>query len=229
MTETAKTSATAANRASTSGSAGSPRPDRSFLVHGTRVPAPPLAPGLYVVSTPIGNLADVTLRALAILAGADAILAEDTRVSRTLLDRYGIETPLSPYHEHNAADGAAAGAAADRRGAGAGAHFRRRDAADLRSRLQAGRRGGRAGPCRDGRARALGRAGGALRRRPAERPFFLRGVPAAEARGATRAHQRARRRAGHAGLLRSAGPARRRRSPTWRSNSDPGRRRWRAN
>jgi 16S rRNA (cytidine1402-2'-O)-methyltransferase len=46
----------------------------------------------------------VTLRALAILAGADAILAEDTRVSRTLLTRYGIETPLSPYHEHNAAE-----------------------------------------------------------------------------------------------------------------------------
>ena len=61
-------------------------------------------PGLYVVATPIGNLADVTLRALAILAGADAILAEDTRVSRTLLARYGIERPLSPYHEHNAAE-----------------------------------------------------------------------------------------------------------------------------
>ena len=46
----------------------------------------------------------MTLRALAMLAGADAILAEDTRVSRTLLTRYGIETPLSPYHEHNAAE-----------------------------------------------------------------------------------------------------------------------------
>jgi 16S rRNA (cytidine1402-2'-O)-methyltransferase len=78
--------------------------ERSFLVHGEAVPAPPLAPGLYVVATPIGNLGDVTLRALAILAGADAILAEDTRVSRTLLARYGIVTPLSPYHEHNAAE-----------------------------------------------------------------------------------------------------------------------------
>ena len=46
----------------------------------------------------------MTLRALAILAGADAILAEDTRVSRALLARYGIERPLSPYHEHNAAE-----------------------------------------------------------------------------------------------------------------------------
>ena len=78
--------------------------ERSFAVHGARVAAPPLAPGLYVVATPIGNLADVTLRALAILAAADAILAEDTRVSRTLISRYAIETPLSPYHEHNAAE-----------------------------------------------------------------------------------------------------------------------------
>ena len=104
MIETARASATPANGAPVSESAGSPQPGRAFRVHGARVPAPPLSPGLYVVSTPIGNLADVTLRALAILAGADAILAEDTRVSRTLLDRYGIETPLSPYHEHNAAE-----------------------------------------------------------------------------------------------------------------------------
>jgi 16S rRNA (cytidine1402-2'-O)-methyltransferase len=83
---------------------GGDRPERSFLVHGATVPVPPLKPGLYVVATPIGNLADVTLRALSMLAGADAILAEDTRVSRTLLARYGIGTPLSPYHEHNAAE-----------------------------------------------------------------------------------------------------------------------------
>jgi 16S rRNA (cytidine1402-2'-O)-methyltransferase len=81
-----------------------PRPERTFLVHGAPIPAPPLAAGLYVVATPIGNLGDVTLRALSILAAADSVLAEDTRVSRTLLARYGIETPLSPYHEHNAAE-----------------------------------------------------------------------------------------------------------------------------
>ncbi len=80
------------------------RPERTFLVHGVAVPAPPLAAGLYVVATPIGNLGDVTLRALSILAAADTVLAEDTRVSRTLSSRYGIETPLSPYHEHNAAE-----------------------------------------------------------------------------------------------------------------------------
>src|SRR5579871_358905 len=78
--------------------------DRTFLIQGAAIPAPALAPGLYIVATPIGNLADVTLRALAILAGADAILAEDTRVSRALLARYGIERPVSPYHEHNAAE-----------------------------------------------------------------------------------------------------------------------------
>ena len=92
------------NKAPPSLNVRSQRPERTFLVHGEGFPGPPLAPGLYVVSTPIGNLADVTLRALAILAAADAILAEDTRVSRILLTRYGIETPLSPYHEHNAAE-----------------------------------------------------------------------------------------------------------------------------
>ncbi len=77
---------------------------RSFMIGDAPLPAATLNPGLYVVATPIGNLGDVTLRALAILAGADGILAEDTRVSRALLARYGIERPLSPYHEHNAAE-----------------------------------------------------------------------------------------------------------------------------
>ncbi len=80
------------------------RPERTFLVHGVAVPAAALPAGLHVVATPIGNLGDMTLRGLSILAAADAILAEDTRVSRTLLARYGIGTPLSPYHEHNAAE-----------------------------------------------------------------------------------------------------------------------------
>jgi 16S rRNA (cytidine1402-2'-O)-methyltransferase len=80
------------------------RPRRTFQIGEAILPGAALEPGLYVVATPIGNLADVTLRALAILAGADTILAEDTRVSRTLLARYGIERPLSPYHEHNAAE-----------------------------------------------------------------------------------------------------------------------------
>jgi 16S rRNA (cytidine1402-2'-O)-methyltransferase len=63
----------------------------------------PLEPGLYLVATPIGNLADVTLRALATLARADVILCEDTRHSRVLLQHFGINRPLRAYHEHNAA------------------------------------------------------------------------------------------------------------------------------
>src|ERR1700689_337083 len=62
-----------------------------------------LAPGLHIVATPIGNLGDITLRALDALAGADLIACEDTRVTRKLLARYAIATPLTPYHEHNAA------------------------------------------------------------------------------------------------------------------------------
>jgi 16S rRNA (cytidine1402-2'-O)-methyltransferase len=76
---------------------------RSFTALGTRVIADPIEPGLYIVATPIGNLGDVTLRALATLAAADAILAEDTRVSSRLTSRYEIATPLIAYHEHNAA------------------------------------------------------------------------------------------------------------------------------
>jgi 16S rRNA (cytidine1402-2'-O)-methyltransferase len=58
--------------------------------------------GLYLVATPIGNLRDVSLRALETLAGVDVVACEDTRVSRKLLGHYGIATPLTLYHEHNA-------------------------------------------------------------------------------------------------------------------------------
>ncbi len=77
-------------------------PPNSFVAFGLRAEAERLAPGLHVVATPIGNLRDITLRALATLAAADAVLAEDTRVSRNLLAHYGIATPLVAYHEHNA-------------------------------------------------------------------------------------------------------------------------------
>ena len=56
---------------------------------------------LYVVATPIGNLEDITLRALRVLREVDVIAAEDTRHTRKLLDRYDIHTPLTSYHEHN--------------------------------------------------------------------------------------------------------------------------------
>ena len=56
---------------------------------------------LYVIPTPIGNLEDITLRALRLLKEVDLVLAEDTRTSRKLLDHYGIKTPLQAYHAHN--------------------------------------------------------------------------------------------------------------------------------
>lgn len=65
--------------------------------------APRLAPGLYVVATPIGNLGDITLRALEILGGAGLVLCEDTRVTRKLFDRYHLAPKLLAYHDHNAA------------------------------------------------------------------------------------------------------------------------------
>lgn len=76
---------------------------RSFILSGQAVRAPKSAGGLYLVATPIGNLRDITLRALEILAGADVIACEDTRVTRKLLAHYGISTPMLAYHEHNAA------------------------------------------------------------------------------------------------------------------------------
>ena len=63
-----------------------------------------LEPGLHIVSTPIGNLRDITLRALDTLAAADEVLAEDTRVARKLLDAHGIRAKLSAYHDHNGAE-----------------------------------------------------------------------------------------------------------------------------
>ncbi|MGV6872459.1 16S rRNA (cytidine(1402)-2'-O)-methyltransferase [Pseudochelatococcus sp. B33] len=73
-----------------------------FTAFGLAAEAEPVAPGLHIVATPIGNLKDITFRALGTLAAADAILAEDTRVTKVLLAHYGITTPLIGYHEHNA-------------------------------------------------------------------------------------------------------------------------------
>jgi len=75
-----------------------------YTIAGQVLWAPPLAPGLYVVATPIGNLRDITIRGLEILAAADLIACEDRRVSRKLLDHYGIARPLIVYHDHNAAE-----------------------------------------------------------------------------------------------------------------------------
>src|SRR5262245_56260985 len=78
------------------------KPVRSFVIAQAEIAARPLASALYLIATPIGNLADITIRALETLAAADIVAAEDTRVTRVLLDRYGIRQRPTPYHEHNA-------------------------------------------------------------------------------------------------------------------------------
>lgn len=72
-----------------------------FAIAGQTFPAPPLEPGLYLVATPIGNLADMTLRGLKVLAAAGVIACEDTRTTSRLLDRYAITNRMLSYNEHN--------------------------------------------------------------------------------------------------------------------------------
>ena len=74
----------------------------TYTAFGMGMEADRLQPGLHVVATPIGNLRDISFRGVATLAAADAVIAEDTRVTKTLLAHYGITTPLMAYHEHNA-------------------------------------------------------------------------------------------------------------------------------
>src|SRR6266700_5136064 len=76
---------------------------RTFTVAGHVLTAPRAVPGLHLVATPIGNLGDITLRALETLGGVDIIACEDTRITRRLTERYAISAQLKPYHEHNAA------------------------------------------------------------------------------------------------------------------------------
>ncbi len=75
----------------------------TYLLAGNTVTARPLEPALYLVATPIGNLGDITLRALETLAAVDVVACEDTRTSRVLLNRYGIRTKTLSYHDHNQA------------------------------------------------------------------------------------------------------------------------------
>jgi 16S rRNA (cytidine1402-2'-O)-methyltransferase len=91
-------------RAQTAETGQRPSSGRRYVLRGQAIEAPALAPGLHIVATPIGNLRDTTLRALEVLAAADVIACEDTRVTRKLIDHYGITTPLTPYHDHNAAE-----------------------------------------------------------------------------------------------------------------------------
>src|SRR6202045_467621 len=78
-------------------------PARTFSVGSHILSAPKAVAGLHLVATPIGNLGDITLRALETLAGVDIIACEDTRITRRLTERYALSALLKPYHEHNAA------------------------------------------------------------------------------------------------------------------------------
>ena len=95
--------AKAASINSTEGEGSREPAARSFSVGGHVLTAPKAVPGLHLVATPIGNLGDITLRALETLAGVDIIACEDTRITRRLTERYAITALLKPYHEHNAA------------------------------------------------------------------------------------------------------------------------------
>ncbi|HWJ72687.1 MAG TPA: 16S rRNA (cytidine(1402)-2'-O)-methyltransferase [Kaistia sp.] len=83
---------------------GSNDEPRRYAIDGQGFTAQPLPGGLYIVSTPIGNLRDITIRALQTLAAADIIACEDTRTTRVLLRHYGLSGQLIAYHEHNAAE-----------------------------------------------------------------------------------------------------------------------------
>jgi len=98
-----KTQKTTSNAAPSSHAAPIGAPNSTGGVGaGKSAVSPKLAPGLYVTATPIGNASDVSLRALSVLKGADAILAEDTRVTSKLLAIHGIARPMLAYNDHNA-------------------------------------------------------------------------------------------------------------------------------
>ncbi len=140
-------------------------------------------PTLYLVATPIGNLEDITLRALRILQGVDQIACEDTRQTPKLLNHYEIAKPLISYHEHNEMTRAPELVV----GAGAGARIALVSDAgmplDFRSGVPVG---GDASASRAGGADsgAVGVAGGAGRERVADRFVPLQRIPSGEARRA---------------------------------------------
>ena len=75
--------------------------NQSQVINAVSFPSRDLGGMLYIIPTPIGNLADITFRAIDTLKNVDLILAEDTRTSSVLLNHYHIQKPVSPYHQHN--------------------------------------------------------------------------------------------------------------------------------
>ncbi len=150
-----------------------------FTIRDAAFPAYRPEPALYLVATPIGNLSDITLRALEIIAGADVLACEDTRQTGKLLQRYGIRRRAWSYHEHSARKRRRGAAWRARRRPLRRPRLRRRHAARLRSRLPARARGHRARPPRRAGARRLRPARRAPRLGPAVRRLLLRRFPAA--------------------------------------------------
>src|SRR5665213_1657337 len=110
MGETLARQGGASGKKATAASDPNPRPRLSKPTAGATnaaretawAPAHPLEPGLHLVATPIGNLGDITLRSTQSARSVDRILCEDTRVTARLLARFGIDTKLAAYHDHNA-------------------------------------------------------------------------------------------------------------------------------
>ena len=167
----------------------------------------PLPPGLYLVATPIGNLGDISLRALTVLARADLIAAEDTRHSRKLTSHFGIGAELTPYHEHNAAKERPKLIARIKAGSSVALISDAGHAADLRSRLQARARGARRRPAGHEHPRSIGRARRADKRRTRYRHLSVCWIPAAEIGAAAEAARRACRRARDARAVRDGAAA----------------------
>ena len=141
---------------------------------------------LVVCPTPIGNLEDVTLRVLSALRDADVVACEDTRRTRVLLERYGVQASLISYHEHNEASRTPELVQRMQRRGGRRPGERRGDAAGVRSRVRAGAGLRGRGPRGRGAAGTVGRVGGAGGVGAAGRRVAVRGVPAAQAGRAVR-------------------------------------------
>ena len=167
-----------------------------------------LEPGLYVVATPIGNLGDITLRAVETLRAADVVAAEDTRNTRALLSHLGISARLVALHEHNERRGAVRVVEWLREGKRVALVTDAGTPGVSDPGAGGGRRGARSGLARDssaGRERAYR---GALGERPCVRGMRVRGISSRQGRGAAReARGAGRGTLGHR-ALRSAAPGR---------------------